>query len=107
MALRDAGMEVIYTGRRQTANQIVEAAVQEDVDVLGLSILSGDHLILTEKVTTLAKARGMQDVLILVGGIVLKEDIPKLKAMGVGEIFLPGSPLGKIIEFIRENVRKD
>lgn len=106
MALRDAGMEVIYTGRRQTADQIVKAALQEDVDVLGLSILSGDHLILTGKVTSLAKAGGL-DVLILVGGIILKEDIPKLKAMGVGEVFLPGTPLQKIIGFIKEKVRKD
>lgn len=107
MALRDAGMEVIYTGRRQTADQIVKAAVQEDVDVLGLSILSGDHLILTEKITSLAKASGLKDLLILVGGIILKEDIPKLKAVGVAEVFLPGTPIQKIIDSIKENVRKD
>jgi len=105
-ALRDAGMEVIYTGLRQTPEQIVAAAVQEDVDVIGLSILSGAHMTICPRVMELVREKGLTDVLVVVGGIIPDEDIPKLKAMGIAEIFLPGTLLEDIIRFIRENVRR-
>jgi len=89
-ALRDAGMEVIYTGLRQTPEQIVTAALQEDVDVIGLSILSGAHMTLVPRVMQLLQEKGLQDVVVFVGGIIPQEDIPKLKALGVAEVFLPG-----------------
>lgn len=104
-ALRDAGMEVIYTGLRQTPEQIVAAAVQEDVDCIGLSILSGAHMTLFPRVLELMKAQGLDDVMLFGGGIVPDEDIPKLKEIGVAEIFTPGASTQDIIEYIRGNVR--
>jgi len=105
-ALRDAGMEVIYTGLRQTPEQIVETAIQEDVDVIGLSILSGAHMTLLPRVTQLLKEKGIDDVLVIAGGIIPTEDVPKLKEAGIAEVFGPGTPLKTIIEFIRRNVKR-
>ncbi len=108
MALRDAGMEVIYTGLHQTPEQIVEAAIQEDVDVIGLSILSGAHMTLIPRVLKLMKERGLQDRLVLAGGtIVLKEDIEKLKELGVAKIYGPGTPTKEIVEFIQKYFEKN
>jgi methylmalonyl-CoA mutase C-terminal domain/subunit len=104
-ALRDAGMEVIYTGLRQTPEQIAIAALQEDADVIGLSILSGAHNHIVPRLMDLLKAKGLDDVLVLVGGIVPDPDIPGLKALGVAEIFLPGTPLRAIVDFIGAHVR--
>jgi methylmalonyl-CoA mutase C-terminal domain/subunit len=104
-ALRDAGMEVIYTGLRQTPEQIVSAALQEDADVIGLSILSGAHMHICPKVMELLRAKGLPDVLVLVGGIIPDVDIPKLQEMGVKGIFLPGTPMQQIIDFVHKNVR--
>jgi len=104
-ALRDAGMEVIYTGIRQTPEQIVEAAVQEDVDVVGLSILSGAHMTLFPKITRLLKERGMDDVLVIGGGIIPEEDILALKQAGIAEVFGPGTPIQTIVKYINENVQ--
>lgn len=104
-ALRDAGMEVIYTGLRQTPEMIASAALQEDVDAVGISILSGAHNTLCPRIVDLMRQNGMDDTLILVGGIVPHEDIAKLKANGVSEIFLPGTSTEDIVEFIRNNVR--
>jgi methylmalonyl-CoA mutase C-terminal domain/subunit len=104
-ALRDAGMEVIYTGLRQTPEQIVAAALQEDADVIGLSILSGAHMHICPRVMELLKAKGLTDVLVVIGGIIPDVDIPKLRAMGVTGIFLPGSPMQDIVDFITKNVR--
>jgi methylmalonyl-CoA mutase C-terminal domain/subunit len=104
-ALRDAGMEVIYTGLRQTPEQIVSAALQEDADVIGLSILSGAHNYIAPRLMELLKAKGLDDVLVLVGGIIPDVDIPKLREVGVKGIFLPGTTMQDIIEFIRTNVR--
>ncbi len=106
-ALRDAGMEVIYTGIRQTPEQIVEAAVQEDVDVVGLSILSGAHMTLFPKITRLLKERGMDDVLVIGGGIIPEEDIPAMKEAGIAEVFGPGTPIETIVKYIKENVRME
>jgi len=103
-ALRDAGMEVIYTGLRQTPEQIARAAVQEDVDAIGLSILSGAHNTLVPRICELLRAEGMNDVLLLVGGIIPEEDIPGLKAQGVAEVFQPGASTQDIVEFIRSRV---
>src|ERR1700741_3925271 len=103
-ALRDAGMEVIYTGLRQTAEQVVAAALQEDADVIGLSILSGAHNHIAPKLMELLKAKGLDDVLVLVGGIIPEVDVPGLKAIGVKGIFLPGTPMQEIIDFINANV---
>lgn len=103
-ALRDAGMEVIYTGLRQTPEQIVTAALQEDVDIVGLSILSGAHMTIFPRIRNLMQERGMSDVLLFGGGIIPEEDIPKLKEAGVSEIFLPGTSTEDIIRFIRDNV---
>jgi methylmalonyl-CoA mutase C-terminal domain/subunit len=105
-ALRDAGMEVIYTGLRQTPEQIVNAALQEDVDAIGLSILSGAHNQLFPRVVELAREAGLSDVIIFGGGIIPDEDIPRLKQLGVAEIFTPGSRIEDIIEFIRRNCRR-
>ena len=106
-ALRDAGMEVIYTGLRQTPEQIVETAVQEDVDVVGLSILSGAHMTLVPRVIELMKEKGIfGEVLLLVGGIIPEEDAKALKEMGVDEVFGPGTPTDEIVKYIRENVRR-
>ncbi len=101
-ALRDAGMEVIYTGLRQTPEMIVESALQEDVDVIGISILSGAHMTIFPKVLKLMKEKGLDDVLLTGGGIIPKEDIQKLKEMGVGELFTPGTPTTEIIEYIKK-----
>lgn len=100
-ALRDAGFEVIYTGLRKTPEQIVSAAVDEDVDVVGLSVLSGAHLPLTERVIALLKAQGAGDKRVLVGGVIPDQDVPKLEAMGVHGIFPQSTPFATIIAFIR------
>jgi methylmalonyl-CoA mutase C-terminal domain/subunit len=105
-ALRDAGMEVIYTGLRQTPEQIVGAALQEDADVIGLSILSGAHLHICPRVVELLKQKGLDDVLVVVGGIIPDVDIPKLQALGITGIFLPGSAMQEIVDFIKANVRR-
>jgi len=101
-ALRDAGMEVIYTGLRQTPEMIASAAVQEDVDVIGLSILSGAHNTLVPQLLDLLKQKGMSDVTVLLGGTIPEADIPSLKKAGVAEIFLPGTPTQNIVDFVRE-----
>lgn len=104
-ALRDAGMEVVYTGLRQTPEQIVSAALQEDVDVIGMSILSGAHMTLFPEVVRLLKEQGAGDILVVGGGIIPDEDIPELKAAGIAEIFTPGTPLEDVVKYIRENVK--
>jgi methylmalonyl-CoA mutase C-terminal domain/subunit len=104
-ALRDAGMEVIYMGLRQTPDQIVAAALQEDADVIGLSILSGAHMHICPRVMQLLKEKGLDDVLVVIGGIIPDVDIPKLQSAGVKGIFLPGTPMQAIIDFIKGNVR--
>jgi len=104
-ALRDAGMEVIYTGLRQTPDQIVGAALQEDADVIGLSILSGAHMHICPRVMELLKEKGLSDVLVVIGGIIPDVDVPKLQAMGVRGIFLPGTPMQDIVDYITKNVR--
>ena len=103
-ALRDAGMEVIYTGLRQTPEQIVNAALQEDVDAIGISILSGAHNTIVPRICELLKAQGLGDVLLTVGGIIPDEDIAGLKQMGVAEVFQPGASTQDIVEFIRKAV---
>ena len=105
-SLRDAGMEVIYTGLRQTPEQIVNAAIQEDVDIIALSILSGAHNHLFPRVVELLKERGVDDILVFGGGVIPEEDIPFLKSKGIAEIFGPGTPTSKTIEFIRENLKR-
>ncbi|NPV69427.1 MAG: cobalamin B12-binding domain-containing protein [Firmicutes bacterium] len=105
-ALRDAGMEIIYTGLRQTPEQIAEAALQEDVDVVGLSILSGAHLALFPRVIENLKKRGLKDVLVVAGGVIPHEDIPALKEAGVAAVFTPGASMREIVKFIEENVKK-
>ena len=105
-ALRDAGMEVIYTGLRQTPEMIVNAALQEDVRVIGLSILSGAHNAIVPRVMELLREKGMADVLVVVGGIIPDEDATELKRLGVAEVFQPGASLEKIISFIRESVKQ-
>jgi methylmalonyl-CoA mutase C-terminal domain/subunit len=104
-ALRDAGMEVIYTGLRQTPEQIVSAALQEDADVIGLSILSGAHNHIAPQLMNLLKSNKLDDVMVLIGGIIPDVDVPKLKEIGVKEIFLPGTPMQDIIDFIYANAR--
>jgi len=104
--LRDSGMEVIYTGIRQTPEQIVETAIQEDVDVIGLSHLTGAHMTLFPKVTKLLKEKKVGDVLVIGGGIIPEEDVPPLKEAGIAEIFGPGTPLENIVKYINENVRR-
>jgi methylmalonyl-CoA mutase, C-terminal domain len=104
-ALRDAGMEVIYTGLRQTPEHIVTAALQEDADVIGLSILSGAHNHIVPRLMELIKQQGLEDVLVVIGGIIPDVDVPKLTAIGVRGIFLPGTPMLTIIEFIKANAR--
>lgn len=103
-ALRDAGMEVIYTGLRQTPEMISEAALQEDVDIVGLSILSGAHMVLVPRVVDLLRANGQHNVLVYVGGIIPEEDIPALKAAGVQEVFGPGSSTEVLADDIRQHV---
>ena len=105
-ALRDAGMEVVYTGLRQTPDMIVNAALQEDVQVIGLSILSGAHNAIVPRVLELLKEKGMTDVVVIVGGIVPDEDAAELKRQGVGAVFQPGSSLRNIVEFIRGAVKQ-
>ncbi len=104
-ALRDAGMEVIYTGLRQTPEQVVEAAVQEDVDVVGLSILSGAHTYLVPRIIELLKEAGATDVIVTVGGIIPEDDVKMLDEVGVKGIFGPGTTTQEIVDFIRKNVR--
>jgi methylmalonyl-CoA mutase, C-terminal domain len=104
-ALRDAGMEVIYTGLRQTPEMIAAAALQEDVDAVGISILSGAHNTLCPRIVDLLHQNGMDDTLVLVGGIVPQEDIAELKQKGVSEVFLPGTSTEDIVNFINQNVR--
>jgi methylmalonyl-CoA mutase C-terminal domain/subunit len=105
-ALRDAGMEVIYTGLRQTPEMVVNAAVQEDVDAIGLSILSGAHMTLFPRVVELAREAGLDDVIIFGGGIIPDEDISRLKELGVTEVFTPGARMEQIVEFIRNKNRR-
>ena len=105
-ALRDAGMEVIYTGLRQTPEMIVNAAIQEDVDCIGLSILSGAHNVIVPRVTALLYERGATDVLVVLGGTIPEHDIPFLKSHGVAAIFGPGTSLDTTVEFIRNNVKR-
>ena len=105
-ALRDAGMEVVYTGLRQTPDMIVNAALQEDVQVIGLSILSGAHNAIVPRVLELLKEKGMTDVVVIVGGIVPDEDAAELKRQGVGAVFQPGASLEAIVEFIRGSVKQ-
>jgi methylmalonyl-CoA mutase C-terminal domain/subunit len=103
-ALRDAGMEVIYAGLRQTPEQIAAAAIQEDVDVVGLSILSGAHNVLFPEILKLLKEQGGEDILVLAGGIIPDKDIAPMKALGIREIFLPGTPTSALVDFIRGEV---
>ena len=105
-ALRDAGMEVIYTGLRQTPEQIVTASLQEDVDAIGISILSGAHNTILPRICELLRAQGLDDVMLLVGGIIPDEDIPGLKQGGVTEVFQPGASTEDIVEFIRSRVKQ-
>ena len=105
-ALRDAGMEVIYTGLRQTPEQIAAAALQEDADVVGLSILSGAHNHIAPQLMKLLKQRGLDDVLVVIGGIIPDVDVPSLKELGVKGIFLPGTPMQEIVDFINTNARQ-
>lgn len=104
-ALRDAGMEVIYSGLRQTPEQIVAAAVQEDVDVVAMSLLSGAHNHLFPKVAKLLAEEGAEDVLVLGGGVIPDADIPFLKENGIAEVFTPGTPTGEVVNYIKNNVR--
>ncbi len=105
-AFRDAGFEVIYTGLRQTAEQVVTAALQEDVDVVGLSVLSGAHMTLCPRIMDLMKKEGLDDILVVLGGIIPDQDIAKLKGLGVSEVFQPGASTEEIVAYIREHVRK-
>src|SRR5215510_5639464 len=105
-ALRDAGMEVIYTGLRQTPEMVVSAALQEDVDAIGLSILSGAHMTLFPRVVELAREAGLDDVVVFGGGIIPDEDIPRLKEQGVAGVFTPGARMEEIIDFIRSHARR-
>jgi methylmalonyl-CoA mutase C-terminal domain/subunit len=105
-SLMDAGMEVVYTGLRQTAEQIATAAVQEDVDVVGLSYLAGDHMVLVPKVLQTLREKGLEKVMVIAGGIILKHQIPELKKMGVKEVFLPGTPPAEIVSYIQKNLSK-
>ena len=104
-ALRDAGFEVIYTGLRQRPEQIAEAALQEDVNVVAMSILSGAHPHLFPKIVKLVREKGLTDALIIGGGVIPEGDIPALKKAGIAEVFTPGTPTGKIVEFIKANVK--
>lgn len=105
-ALRDAGMEVIYTGLRQTPEQIVESALQEDVDCVAMSILSGAHNTLFPRVVNLLKESGAEDILVVGGGVIPDDDIPNLKAAGIAQIFTPGTPTQDAIDFIREHIKR-
>jgi methylmalonyl-CoA mutase C-terminal domain/subunit len=103
-ALRDAGMEVIYTGLHQTPEQIAETVIQEDADAIGLSILSGAHMTLVPRVVELLREQGVEDVLITVGGTIPADDVPELKKLGVAEVFTPGAATDEIVEFIRGSI---
>jgi methylmalonyl-CoA mutase cobalamin-binding domain/chain len=103
-ALRDAGMEVIYTGLHQTPEQIVETAIQEDADAVGISILSGAHMTLVPKILTLLKEQGAEDVLVVVGGTIPADDIAELKRLGVAEVYTPGAPTAQIVDFLKERL---
>ena len=103
-ALRDAGMEVIYTGLHQTPEQIVETAIQEDADAVGISILSGAHMTLVPRILDGLKENGVDDVVVVVGGTIPKPDVEELKQQGVAEVFTPGAPVSEIVEFLRERV---
>lgn len=105
-ALRDAGMEVIYTGLHQTPEQIVETVIQEDADAVGLSILSGAHMTLVPRIVELLKEQDIDDVLVTVGGTIPADDIPELKSLGVAEVFTPGAPTQDIIDFIQQSVTR-
>ena len=105
-AFRDAGFEVIYTGLRQTPEQIVNAALQEDADVVGLSVLSGAHMTLCPRIMELMKKEGLNEVLVVVGGIIPDQDIVKLKEQGISEVFQPGASTEDIIAYVRQNARK-
>ncbi len=104
--LRDAGMEVIYLGNFQTADKVLQAAIQEDVEVIGLSFLGGQHLVHMKKFMDKIKERNLNDILIVVGGTIPKQDIPQLKKLGVAKVFVTGSSMDSIISFIRDNVKK-
>ena len=104
-ALRDAGMEVLYTGLRKTPESIVEAAIQEDVDCIGLSILSGAHNALVTRIVALLKVQKAEDILLVLGGTIPQADVPGLKEAGVAEVFGPGTPLDRIVSFLRENIK--
>jgi methylmalonyl-CoA mutase C-terminal domain/subunit len=104
-ALRDAGMEVIYTGLRQTPEQIINAALQEDVDAIGLSILSGAHMHLFPKIMDLRREKGLENVMVFAGGIIPDQDIARLKESGIAEIFPPGSSLEEIVSFVKTHIR--
>ena len=106
-ALRDVGMEVIYTGLRQTPEQIVETALQEDADVVGISILSGAHNYVCPRLTELLSENGLNDVLVVVGGIIPDADVENLKGLGIAAVFQPGTPMRSIIDFIENNVRPE
>jgi methylmalonyl-CoA mutase C-terminal domain/subunit len=106
-ALRDAGMEVVYTGLHQTPEQIVEAAIAEDADVVGLSVLSGAHMTLFAKVVELLKERDASDILVFGGGIIPDADIPELERLGVAKVFTPGATTASIVDWVRENVSTD
>jgi methylmalonyl-CoA mutase C-terminal domain/subunit len=103
-ALRDAGMEVIYTGLHQTPEQIVETAIQEDADAVGISILSGAHMTLVPKILEGLKENGVEDVVVVVGGTIPKPDVEELKNQGVAEVFTPGAPVSEIVDFLRERI---
>ena len=103
-ALRDAGMEVIYTGLHQTPEQVVEAAIQEDADAIGISILSGAHMTLVPKIVDLLQENEADDILVFVGGTIPKADIPRLKEIGVGEVFTPGTPTRKAVEYLQKEL---
>ncbi|GAA4348010.1 cobalamin B12-binding domain-containing protein [Angustibacter luteus] len=106
-ALRDAGMEVVYTGLHQTPEQIVEAAIAEDADVVGLSVLSGAHMTLFAKVVALLKERDAEDIVVFGGGIIPEGDIPELQKLGVAKVFTPGATMESIVTWVRENVSSD
>jgi methylmalonyl-CoA mutase C-terminal domain/subunit len=103
-ALRDAGMEVIYTGLHQTPEQIVETAIQEDADAVGISILSGAHMTLVPRILELLRAEGAEDVIVVVGGTIPNDDVAELKRLGVAEVFTPGAPTSEIVDFLQARV---
>jgi methylmalonyl-CoA mutase C-terminal domain/subunit len=106
-ALRDAGMEVIYTGLHQTPEQIVETVIQEDADAVGISILSGAHMTLVPRIVDLLRERGAEDVLVVAGGTIPNDDITELKRLGVAEVFGPGAPTGAIVEFLKGALQQE